>query len=236
LQGHLSTEEEALLGELVEAAREADRRGLVLSSSGNFSVRLGEDRLAITASRACLGMLRREDLVVLDLQPETAASSTPGGTAAPSRVEPGRRPSAETPMHRLVYAEQPRAGCILHFQSPAATALACGAGPLPDLAFIPEIPVYIRKIGDAPYFPPGSEALARAVAEAFRDGDVRLVQLRNHGQVVIGDTPAQVLERGTFFELAARICLLAEGPRPLRRFSPAEMKTLLSYRKDKDER
>lgn len=228
-----SAEEEALLDEIVEAAREADRLGLVISSSGNFSVRLGRDRFAVTASRAQLGKLRREDLVILGLEPEPRGSSRP---EAPAQLKSARRPSAETPMHQLVYAEHPRAGSILHFQSPSATTLACGAGPLPDLAFIPEIPVYLRKIGEVPYFPPGSESLARAVAEAFRDVDVRLVQLRNHGQVVIGDKPAQVLERAVFFELAARICLLAEGPRPLRRFSEAELKTLMSYRKDKDER
>jgi ribulose-5-phosphate 4-epimerase/fuculose-1-phosphate aldolase len=227
MHGHLSAVEEALLSEIVEASRDADRLGLVLSSSGNFSVRLGRGRFAITASRARLGKLRREDLVILGLPPKPADSS---GPAAPAQPEPARRPSAETPMHRFLYAERPRAGSILHFQSPAATALACGAGPLPDLAFIPEIPVYIRKIGEVPYFPPGSEALARAVAEAFRDGEVRLVHLRNHGQVVIGDTPSQALERATFFELAARICLLAEGPRPLRRFSEAELKTLMSYK------
>jgi len=233
VHGHLSAEEDALIGELVAAARDADRQGLVLSSSGNFSVRLGRDRFAITASRACLGKLRREDLVILGLTSEPAASTRP---AAPAGVEPARRPSVETPMHRLLYAERPGAGSILHFQSPAATALACGAGPIPDLAFIPEIPVYIRRVGEVPYLPPGSDALARAVAEAFRDGEVRLVQLRNHGQVVIGATPAQALERAAFFELAARICLLADGPRPLRRFSEEELKTLLSYGKDKDQR
>ena len=132
-------------------------------------------------------------------------------------------------MHAAVYRALPGVESILHFQSLAGTVLASREAPTPDLSFIPELPVYIRKIADVPYLPPGSEALASAAATALGDPDVRLLQLRNHGQLVIGDTPAQAVERATFFELAARMHLLSEGKAELRRYTPDELRLLESY-------
>lgn len=216
---------EILLDALIAAAQEAAREGLVVSTSGNFSVRLDGDRIAISAARTRLGTLGREDLVVLPIE---GVASGGVATARPDGVAP--RPSRETPMHLALHAAYPgRISSVLHFQSPAATALACRQGTLPDLSFLPEIPVYVRRVGDVPYLPPGSPELARAVVDAFRDPDVRLAQLRNHGQVVVAESPAEAVERATFFELAARIFLLAGEGGGLRRFSEEELRRLLAY-------
>jgi ribulose-5-phosphate 4-epimerase/fuculose-1-phosphate aldolase len=208
------------LSDLVAAASQAQREGLVISTSGNFSRRVGDRSFAITPARVRLGDLRREDLLVLPVEGADDERAAESGPPSPSR---------ETPMHRGLYSAHPRIGSVLHFQSFAGTALGCGKGALPGLDFIPEVPVYLRKIAEVPYLPPGSAELAARVVEAFGDPDVRLVQLRNHGQVVIGDTPAQAVERALFFELAARIALVCGEPLPLRRFTPGELQRLWSY-------
>ena len=55
------------------------------------------------------------------------------------------------------------------------------------------------------------------------------MQVGDHGQVVVGEDPAQVVERGVFFELACKVYLLSENAAPLRRYSPADLEVLRSY-------
>ena len=218
----LPLDEEQILESLLEAAHNTHREGLVVSTSGNLSARLDERRFAITAARAHLARLRREELLILPIHAAESPESLQSDTSP-------QRSSRETPMHRAMYETYPGVRCVLHCQSVAATALACRSGPLPDLNFLPEISVYVRQVAEVPYSPPGSEALAAAVVRAFRNPEVRLVQLRNHGQVVIGGTPQQALERAVFFELAAKILLLCGDEKDLRRFTPEELKVLRSY-------
>jgi ribulose-5-phosphate 4-epimerase/fuculose-1-phosphate aldolase len=217
----LTSEDRELIDALVAAAREAASEGLVVSSSGNFSVRLDDGRFAISGSRTRLGRLRPEEVLVLDLADEPGKPTAAGG-ASP-------RPSLETPMHSGLYRSYPHLRAVLHFQSRAATVLACRGESSPDLNFIPEFPVYLRRVGEVPYLAPGSAELARAVVDAFRDPEVRVVQLRNHGQVVVGDSPEQAVERAAFFELACEIFLRAEAGKPLRRFTPDESQHLRSF-------
>jgi ribulose-5-phosphate 4-epimerase/fuculose-1-phosphate aldolase len=224
----LASEDRELIDALVAAAREARAEGLVVSSSGNFSVRLDDGRFAISGSRTRLGSLRPEDVLVLDLGDAAGEPALAGGGR--DRAGPGSlRPSMETPMHSGLYRSCRQIRAILHFQSRAATALACRGESSPDLNFIPEFPVYLRRLGEVPYLTPGSAELARAVVDAFQDPEVRIVQLRNHGQVVIGDTPAQAVERATFFELACHVFLLSEAGKPLRRFTTEELERLRSF-------
>ena len=210
------TEHAVLIDQLVASAHDAGAEKLNLSTSGNFSLRLDDNTIAITAARTRLGKLSAVEVLVLPLK----GSSPDFGDRVPSR---------ETPMHVAMYRSHPKVRCFLHFQSLAATTLGCRDAPLPDLNFIPELPVYVRRVGNVPYLPPGSDALAEGVAKAFNDPDVRVAHLRNHGQVVIGDSPAQAVERATFFELACRIYLLSEHSGGSRSYSSEDLALLMSY-------
>lgn len=213
--------DEARIEQLVAAAHEAWAERLLVATSGNTSVRLDGGRFAISAARSSLGRLRREEVLVLEL------GEAAGGSAG--TPDSSLRPSREAPLHRLVYQSCPRVGSVLHCQSFAATVFCCREGPLPELGFIPEVPVYLRRVGDVPYLPPGSANLARAVAGAFSDSEVRVVQLRNHGQVAIGATPGEAVERAAFFELACRLALVSETRTALRCYTPDELADLLEY-------
>ena len=181
--------------ELITFGREAAASGLLASSCGNVSVRLDERRLAISAAGSRLAALTADDIAIVDV--------------ADGRHLSGARPSMETVLHRLTYAQRPSAGAILHCQSRAATLLACMVAPPRELDFVPEVPAYVRAHAYVPYAQPGSPELAESVAAAFADPEVTVVQMRNHGQVVLGATWRHVLRRATFFELACD--LAAQG-------------------------
>ena len=94
---------------LIEVGAAFHARGWVPATSGNFSARLGDGRVAITASGRHKGRLAETDIMTLD---------------ADGRATDDRRPSAETPLHLQIYRLFPGAGAVLHTHSPGGVALS----------------------------------------------------------------------------------------------------------------
>jgi len=83
--------------------------GWAPAGAGNYSVRLGDGSIAITASGAHKGRIDTGDVMRID----------PFGHALD-----GKTPSAETLLHTLIYRLRPSVGAILHTHSVAATVLS----------------------------------------------------------------------------------------------------------------
>ncbi|MBN1422209.1 MAG: class II aldolase/adducin family protein [Planctomycetes bacterium] len=180
----------------LDAAHRAAGAGLVRASGGNLSQRLDGGAVAITATGAWLGDLTREQIALLRLE-----DGRPLGPAVPS-VEAG--------FHLGVLRARPDLNAILHFQSPAATTIACGECAAAEaFACIPEVPYYVGEVAFVAYHNPGSPELAAAVVEAMGSHD--LVILRNHGQVAGARGLREVLQMAEFLELACEIVWRAGG-------------------------
>lgn len=95
--------------EIVAAGRWLDARGLAPATSGNYSVRLDERRVAITVSGRPKGRLAPEDVVVLDES---------------GRPSDARRPSAEAALHLALYRRAREVGAVLHVHSVTSTVLS----------------------------------------------------------------------------------------------------------------
>src|SRR5829696_2143691 len=96
--------------EIVRAGSFADSRGWTPATSGNFSMRLDQEHIAITESGAAKGSLDERQILIVDRE----------GRAAP----PGRRPSAETALHWEAYERDTTTGAVVHTHSLAATVLS----------------------------------------------------------------------------------------------------------------
>lgn len=197
----------AVLERFASAARRVAGHGLVRCSSGNLSQRLDDERLIVSASTTWLADLTPEQISVCAI----ADAAHLGGP----------RPSIETRFHAGIFRRRPEANWVLHFQAPAATVLACRDGE-PDLNVIIEVPAYIGPVAWVPYLTPGSPKLASAVVEAMAAHDMAM--LRNHGQVTLGGTFAETLQRAVFFELACEVVL--RGGESVRPLSPDEVAPL----------
>ena len=196
---------EAASDALIQFGQAVLREQLSTSTCGNVSVRLDANRFVMSASGAAVGCLALDTLVIVALRDGVRLA--------------GPKPSIEAELHRRAYLARPHVGAVLHSQSPYATLLACAENPPDDLDFIPEIPMYVRRFAQVPYAAPGSLALAESVTAAFADPEVTVVQMRNHGQVILGATWQDVVRRGVFFE---RACWMAQQPRPLALIPPEE--------------
>lgn len=101
---------EALIG----IGREFHLRGWVPATSGNFSARVDNARIAITVSGRHKGGLAMDDIMLAGLDGNSLTL--------------GKRPSAETLLHTMLYRRYPQIGAVLHTHSPAATVLSLTAG------------------------------------------------------------------------------------------------------------
>jgi len=97
--------------ELIEAGRRLYQLGLVPATSGNFSARLTDGRIAITVSGSHKGRLTFDDIMIID---------------AAGRSLDDRRSSAETGLHLQIYHRFRDAGAVLHPHSVNATLLSRG--------------------------------------------------------------------------------------------------------------
>jgi L-fuculose-phosphate aldolase len=161
--------------EVVAAARQMLRLGLVAGSSGNVSAREGE-RIHITPAALAYTEMTEADLVTLDLEGVVVAGE--------------REPSSERRVHLAVYAARPDAGALVHTHSTHATAWSFLGEPLGE-----EVPT-------APYAPAGSDEIAAAAVEAL--GDRRAVLLARHGVLALGDSPAHALDVAAAVERQAQ--------------------------------
>ncbi len=185
------------IDEFVAACRKAGACGLLRYSSGNMSCRLDDEIVALSASGAWLGEMTGDEVAIC--------------TLADGKSINDKQPTAESGFHLGILRSREDANVVLHFQSPFATAIACGAENVYNFAVIPELPIYIGQVGFVEYLPPGTKELADAVVSAMRDHD--LVICRNHGQVAIGRDFKDVIQKAGFFELACEILLRQGKPR-----------------------
>ena len=121
----------------------------------------------------------------------------------------GNKPSVELGFHHGILRKYTNVNVVLHFQSPAATTVACMPTNNIDFNVIPEVPYYIGPVARIPFILPGSEELAAAVVGAMENHT--LVILTNHGLVAVGAGYKQVIQIAEFFEFACGIFLRGNG-------------------------
>lgn len=186
----------SLLEELCETADSFYRRGYAFGSTGNVSVRDG-DEVWITPTGRSLKNLTPERLACINL-------------AGASRND--ARPSKEFPFHLAVYEQRPEARAVVHLHALYSVALSCLEAFNDEASLAPLTPYYFMRVAPLavlPYFRPGSAALAEAVGRAAPDHHCML--LRNHGTVCAGASLSEAVDRTEELEQTARLHFILRG-------------------------
>lgn len=177
--------------ELVATARRTVADGLVVGTSGNVSVRVG-DAVLVTPSGVPYDRLGPHEVCAVD----------PAGR----RLAGDRTPTSELPMHLAVYAATD-ARAVVHTHAVHATAVSTLVDELPAVHYMTAAlggPVRV-----APYATYGSDELAGHALAALRDRTGCL--LRNHGTLVHGRTLDQAYDRTAQLEWMCRVWLAASA-------------------------
>jgi len=178
--------------EIIARCVELEKRGYVVGTYGNVSVRT-KTGLMITPSRIDYELLTPPDLVGVTLE---------------GKVEGGDRlPSSELEVHRQIYIMRADVGSVVHTHSLFATALSCLHETIPVI-----VEEQSQVIGDeircTRYVPAGKHrALGQEVARAL--GKSNAVLLANHGTVSCGRSLAEALFTCQIVERIAQMRTLA---------------------------
>jgi ribulose-5-phosphate 4-epimerase/fuculose-1-phosphate aldolase len=198
----------------MEAAHRLGTHQLLLCSSGNMSWRLENDILLITQTGSWLPTLTKDQICIARLTDGMLLNSV--------------KPSMDSGFHFGIMRERKDVKVILHFQSLYATTLACLPDPPTNFNVINEIPMFIGTITMLPYICPGSPEIGKKVTETMKHND--LVVLRNHGQVAVGKSFEDVIQKALFFELACGIIIRSRDQAV--RLTQEQISEMNRYRKD----
>jgi len=182
------------------------RYRMTTTSGGNLSVRDETGAVWITPARIDKGSLGRGDIVCVH----------PDG-----RVEGRHRPSSELPFHQAVYAARPDVRGIVHAH-PVALVAFSAVRRTPDTRLFHQARHVCGEAGLAPYALPGSDALARAIADTFRKG-FSCVLLENHGVVTAGASLTEAFQRFETLEFTAKTAIKAGLLGPVRILDDASL-------------
>ena len=159
--------------------------GLTVGTSGNVSIRVGEN-IAITPSGVDYEALAPEDICVITLDGE--------------HVDGPDNPSSEAPMHTVVY-QHTDALAVVHTHPVYATVLGTLVEEIPPIHYM--LALLGGPVRVAPYAQFGTEKLARNCMVAMKDRYGVLLQ--NHGATTYGETLAKAYSRSIYLEWLCRI-------------------------------
>lgn len=190
-----------------EAVAAAGRRlaagGLVVGTSGNLSVRTGE-QVAVSPTGAVLAELEAADVAVVGLD----GAHHDGPFAATS----------ELGLHLGIYARY-RSGAVVHTHAPVATALGLVLDELPCVHY--EMLGLGGAVRVAPYATFGSPELAAGVLDALADRGAAL--MANHGAVSHGPTLDAALAATELLEWTCALYWRAAAIGAPRTLAPAQL-------------
>ncbi|MFF7312510.1 class II aldolase/adducin family protein [Streptomyces sp. NPDC008137] len=175
--------------DLVATARRSVADGLVVGTSGNVSVRVG-DTVLVTPSGVPYDRLAPDDVTGVDLDGRQVL-----GTLVPT---------SELPMHLAVYRTT-GARAVVHTHAVHATAVSTLVRELPLIHYMAAAlggPVRV-----APYATYGSDELAENMLRALADRSGCLLQ--NHGTITYGTSLDQAYDRTAQLEWMCRLWLTA---------------------------
>ncbi|MGW3141972.1 class II aldolase/adducin family protein [Streptomyces sp. NPDC001139] len=191
-QGRAALPEEARAWEaLVATARRTVADGLVVGTSGNVSVRVG-DTVLVTPSGVPYDRLGPHDIT---------------GVALDGRQVLGTLvPTSELPMHLAIHRSTD-ARAVVHTHAVHATAVSTLVPELPTIHYMSAAlggPVRV-----APYATYGSDELAENMLDALAGRTACLLQ--NHGTMAHGATLDQAYDRTAQLEWMCRLWLTASS-------------------------
>ena len=160
-------DESHLRASLLATSRRLVELGLNRGTSGNASVRCG-DNILITPSALSAAAMREQDMVLLD----------PAG-----QVLRGGKPSSEWRFHCDILGARPDIGAVLHAHSTFATTLACLQREVPPVHYMIAV-AGGDSLRCAPYALFGEAELSGHALEALHDRKACL--LANHGMIALG--------------------------------------------------
>lgn len=179
---------------IVETAHELVRKGFLMATGGNLSLRAkGQNAFAITPSNYDYMKMTPEDVCILDFDL--------------NMLEGHLKPSVESAMHGAVYQVRGDVNAIVHTHQVYTSALTLIKSPIPAL-FDEQARFLGRSVEIIPYAPSGTGMLKNTVAKHVKNHN-NAFMMQNHGALVFGHDMERAVHNVEILEKCAMAYLLA---------------------------
>jgi L-ribulose-5-phosphate 4-epimerase len=179
---------------IVETAHELVRKGFLMATGGNLSLRVkGQNAFAITPSNYDYMKMMPEDVCILDFDL--------------NMLEGHLKPSVESAMHGAVYQVRGDVNAIVHTHQVYTSALTLIKSPIPAL-FDEQARFLGRSVEIIPYAPSGTGMLKSTVAKHVKNHN-NAFMMQNHGALVFGHDMERAVHNVEILEKCAMAYLLA---------------------------
>ena len=180
--------------QVVEAAQALVRKGYLMATGGNLSLRIpGHASFAITPSNYDYLKMTPDDVCVLDFELNP--------------LEGRLKPSVESAMHAGVYKVRGDVNAIVHTHQVFTSALTLIKAPIPSL-FDEQARFLGRRVDIIPYAPSGTGLLKNTVAQHVKNHN-NAFMLQNHGALIFGHDMERAIHNVEVLEKCAQAYLLA---------------------------
>ena len=180
--------------QIVETAQRLTRKGYLMATGGNLSVRIaGQNIFAITPSNYDYMKMVPDDICVLDFDLNP--------------LEGILKPSVESGMHAAIYRIRGDVNAIVHTHQVYASALTLIKAPIPTL-FDEQARFLGRSVDIIPYAPSGTGMLVNSIAKHVRDHN-NAYMMQNHGALVFGHDMERAVHNVEILEKCSLAYLLA---------------------------
>ncbi len=180
--------------QIVESAQELTRKGFLMATGGNLSLRIaGQNAFAVTPSNYDYMKMTPDDVCVLDFELNL--------------LEGTLKPSVESSMHGAVYQVRGDVNAIVHTHQVYASALTLIKAPIPSL-FDEQARFLGRSVDIIPYAPSGTGFLKNTVTKHVKNHN-NAFMMQNHGALVFGHDMERAIHNVEILEKCALAYLLA---------------------------
>ena len=178
---------------IIEVGKLMYERSYVVSSDGNVSIRLDENRVMASPTMTCKGRMTEDGLAITDMD---------------GKALNDRKASSELAMHLLIYKMRPDVKAVCHAHPPHGSAFAV-AGMAIDQPILSEVILTLGCVPLTSYGTPSTDELTESMKPFVHHHNALL--MANHGAVAYGDDLWQAFDRLETLEHTAKISILSRA-------------------------
>jgi len=178
---------------IIEIGKLLYERSYVVSSDGNISCRLDENRILATPTMTCKGRMSEDGLAITDLDGKPLND---------------KKASSELAMHLLIYKMRPDINAVCHAHPPHGTAFSV-AGLAIDAPILSEVILTLGCVPLTDYGTPSTSELTDSMKSFVEHHNALL--MANHGAVAYGVDLWQAFDRLETLEHTAKIAILSRA-------------------------
>jgi len=200
--------------DIVNIGKKIYDKDFVVATDGNISARLNGNRLLITASGSCLGELKPDELIFIDLEGRKLCGNG--------------KPTGEVAMHLAAYRQRHDIQAVIHAHPPITTGLTVAGKSLAQCV-IPEVVLIFGTIPTTEYATISTDEGAEVIRELIKHHDALV--LDRHGTLTVGSDLTTAFHKLEKVEYCARVTLTAFQLGRVKTLSADELEKLEAVRK-----